>query len=340
MMNAKETIKNNILVAMNVYLDSVTMQILETVISKSLFGFEIMAAGQLPATVDNTNEYVIDLFRVKNESRLSKRTIHYYLSTVTSFIDFCNKPLTVVEENDVENYLYYKRQQGNQNTSLNNLKRNLSAFFAWMRKNKLRLDNPAEGVDSFKVEDKPIDHMEPEEYEQLKSGCRYKRDRAILEYMRCTASRRGEVPSVRVCDIDWQTGKIVVNGHKTHTYRPVCIDSVAMKYIEDYLRERGISLNSTEPLFTYVRGDRTKGLSEDGLYSSVKAIAKRANMDRRVYPHLFRKTTATAIVKRGGSEEAAGEYLGHKPRTVTGKHYSYKSEEHTLRIFQDFVAAV
>ena len=40
------------------------------------------------------------------------------------------------------------------------------------------------------------------------------------------------------------------------------------------------------------------------------------------------------------SEEAAGEYLGHKPRTVTGKHYSYKSEEHTLRIFQDYVAAV
>ena len=35
MMNAKETIKNNILVAMRIYLDSTTMQILEAVINKS-----------------------------------------------------------------------------------------------------------------------------------------------------------------------------------------------------------------------------------------------------------------------------------------------------------------
>lgn len=37
-------------------------------------------------------------------------------------------------------------------------------------------------------------------------------------------------------------------------------------------------------------------------------------MDKRIYPHLFRKTTATTIVKRGGSEDAAGEYLGQRQK--------------------------
>lgn len=339
-MNAKEIIKNNILIGMGTYLDSVTLQILGAVIAKALFGFEITTMDQLPATIDNTNEYVIDLYRLKNSGKLSEKTISYYLNTVREFIDFSHKSLTVAEENDIENYLYYKRQRGNSNASLNNLKRNLSAVFTWMRKNKLRPDNPAETIGNFAEECKQIDHLAPEEYEQLKTGCRYKRDRALLEFMRCTAVRRGEMVGIRICDIDWRTGKIVINGHKTKTYRSVCIDSVAMKYIGDYLQERGTDPCSTEALFTYVRGNKKKELGNDGLYGAIKAIAKRAGMDRRVYPHLFRKTTATAIIKRGGSEEAAGEYLGHKPRTVTGRHYSYKGDEHTMRIFQDYVAAV
>lgn len=339
-MNAKEMIKNNILIGMGTHLDTVTLQILGVVITKALFGFEITTIDQFPATVDSTNEYVVDLYRLKNSGKLSEKTISYYLSTVREFIDLSHKPLTIADENDVENYLYHKRQRGNSNASLNNLRRNLSAVFTWMRKNKLRLDNPVEAVDNFVEESKPIDHLMPEEYEQLKTGCKYKRDRAMLEFMRCTAARRGEVSGIRICDIDWHSGKIIINGKKTKTYRLVCIDSVAMKYIEEYLQERCVSLSSTEPLFTYVRGDRTKGLEEDGLYGAIKAIAERAGMDRRVYPHLFRKTTATAIIKRGGSEETAGEYLGHKPRTIIGRHYSYKGEEHTLRIFQDYVAAI
>ncbi len=78
----------------------------------------------------------------------------------------------------------------------------------------------------------------------------------------------------------------------------------------------------------------------DGVYSSIKDIAARAGMDRRVYPHLFRKTTATNICRRGGSVDAAGEYLGHAPRKVTGRHYTYKGDKHVEQIFHNFVEAV
>ena len=69
-------------------------------------------------------------------------------------------------------------------------------------------------------------------------------------------------------------------------------------------------------------------------------LAKRANVERRVYPHLFRKTTASNIVKRGGSMHDAGEYLGHKDRSTAGKHYAFVSEEHTIDIFNKYVAAI
>ncbi len=118
------------------------------------------------------------------------------------------------------------------------------------------------------------------------------------------------------------------------------IQNVAMYYIQEYLKDRGVTESSKEPLFTHLRGDKTKVLDVDGVYVSIKDIARRAGMDRSVYPHLFRKTTATNICRRGGSEDAAGEYLGHAPRNITGKHYTYKGDRYVEQIFRSYVEAV
>ena len=108
----------------------------------------------------------------------------------------------------------------------------------------------------------------------------------------------------------------------------------------EYLKERNVAEDSREPLFTHIRGDKTRVLDVDGVYATIKDIARRAGMDRRVYPHLFRKTTATNICKRGGSVDAAGEYLGHAPRNVTDRHYTYRGEKYVEQIFHNFVEAV
>lgn len=339
-MNTKEKLKNDILVAMKVYLDVTKMAILEAVITQAMQNVEMTELETLPATVDNTNQYIIDLFMVRKAPKLKDSTVETYMNTLKEFIAYTNKPLNKVSECDVECYLYQKKKMNNNNTSLNNHRRNLSAFFTWMRKVKIISDNPCDGVEAFEQIEKPIDHLEVIEVQQVIEGCKHKRDRAILEFMRCTAMRRGEVPLVNVCDIDFSKGSITIYGHKTSRYRTVFLDKVALYYIREYIQERGVSENSKEPLFTHLRGDKTKGLSKDGLYSTIKTIAKRSKIERRVYPHLYRKTTATQIVRRGGSDEIAGEYLGHAPKNVTGKHYTFKGTDHVEQIFHNYVEAV
>lgn len=152
--------------------------------------------------------------------------------------------------------------------------------------------------------------------------------------------RRGEVPLVKISDIDFRSGKLTIFGAKTQKYRTVFLDDVAIHYVQEYLKDRGVTEGSREPLFTHMRGDKTKVLEVDGVYASIKDIAKRAGMDRRIYPHLFRKTTATNICKRGGSVDAAGEYLGHAPRNVTDRHYTYRGEKYVEQIFHNYVEAV
>lgn len=338
-MDTKERVRNDILVGMQIHLDTCTMSILDAVIVKAVQNVDMVETSTLPATLDDTNRYILDLFDVKKSPKLSPMTVKYYKSTLSEFMALVNKPLNKVTESDVEYYLMRKKQN-NTNASLNNLRRNLSAFFTWMRKEKLVSDNPCDGVDPYQVVDKPIDHMEATEVEKLKLGCKHKRDRALIEFMRSTAMRRGEIPNVKINDIDFRSGKLVIFGEKTQKYRTVFLDNVAMHYIQEYLKERGVSDNSKEPLFTHVRGDKTKALDADGVYASIKDIAARAGMDRRVYPHLFRKTTATNICKRGGSVDAAGEYLGHAPRNVTDRHYTYKGDRHVEQIFHSFVEAV
>ena len=61
-------------------------------------------------------------------------------------------------------------------------------------------------------------------------------------------------------------------------------------------------------------------------------------MNRRVYPHLFRKSTATNVVRRGGTVEDAGCYLGHKGSNVTQRHYIAQLDSE--KVFKQYVAII
>ncbi len=339
-MTKKEIFKNDIMMAMKYHLNADQMAILENALSEALYRVDIVEMECLPATIDMTNEYIMSLYELKKGSRLSPETMRAYMVTFKEFIRFVDKPLTQVTQEDVEYYIRIKYKAGNSNTSLNNKRRKLNSLFEWIRKQGLIVRNPVENTEKFTETLKPIDHMEAEEMEQLKAGCRTKRDRALIEWLRCTAMRKGEIPSIKINQIDWQKGRVMIYGSKGKAYRIVCLDSVAMKYLKEYIVERGLDLRSNQPLFTHCRGDMQKALSKSGIYSEIKRIAAASGLDRRVYPHLFRKTTATNILRRGGTDSDAGEYLGHKPMGVTARHYAFRSEDHTVKIFESYVAAV
>lgn len=337
----REEIKNQVILEMRHHIDTTTLSILKQVLNKTLSNVEIIKTEMLPATTDDVNSKILELFNLNKAPKLSKKTVSYYLDTVNKLICFTNKSLIKINSMDIELFLD-NIAKTNDAISVNNHRRNISAFYTWMRKSHMILENPCESVEPYKEIHKPIDHMLPEEFEQLKSGCKHSRDRAMIEFMRCTAMRIGEIINVKISDINWKDGKLQIYGNKNRTYRPVCLDSIAIKYITDYIFSRNIPLNSNEYLFTSIKtgANEIKPLTTGGIRCAIKSIKNRSQLDRRVYPHLFRKTTASNIVKRGGSVHDAGEYLGHKDRSTAGQHYAYISESHTIDIFNKYVATV
>lgn len=257
MMDKKEELKNNIMLKMRYHLDSQELDLLGVVLTDELTKVEVEAPETELATVDNTNEYIMDLFMLKKAPKLSGKTVRQYTDAVRRLTDYCQKPLTRITSMDVEGWLN-SIKNCNSNTSLNNQRRHLSAFFTWMRKSKIVMENPVESVEIYPEIQKPVDHMEAQEYEELKTGCTRKRDRAMMELLRSTAIRVGEAERLNVNDIDWRAGSVSVYGQKTRTYRTVYLDDIALKYLGEYIQERGCGINSRDPLFVSDRCARGK----------------------------------------------------------------------------------
>ena len=337
-MTKKEEIKNDILIAARVHLSAQQLTILEDIIDNTFYGVDVIEKQNALSTHDNTNDYFMELFLAKKASKLSNKTAEQYIRHVKALIDVVQKPLNMITEEDIDYFLLIYKKRGNKNSTVNNCRRFISAFFTWMRKSKLIVENPCDNVEKYTEIIRRIEHLEPEQWEQLKTGCVTSRDRALLEFLRCTAMRDGEVPFVHINDIDWQEGKVVIFGQKSKKYRLVCIDRVASDYLRKYLKERGVSENSNEPLFVCTKNKNV--LNREGIYASIKQISKRAKMSINVYPHIIRKTTATNIIKRGGSVVEAGEYLGHADRNTAGQYYAYRGDDHIITIFKNRIAAV
>lgn len=328
----REQLIDGILIDMSRHINGEQILVLKDVLIAKLNGVELMAS-QLPATAEQTNNQYIEMFRVLKGAKLSARTMQVYLATLKDFQLVINKPLNRITALDIEYFLQSKSRSCNEK-SLNNYRRNLSAFFTFMRKKKLITDNPVDEVESYKEVQKPIDHLDAVEKEQLKTGCVTPRDRALIEFLRCTAVRVGELISIKVSDVDFENGKVTVYGEKTKKYRTVYIDEVAKRYLIEYLESR----EPSEYLFSNSKNGSQ--LSISAITKMLHKIGKQSGMNRRIYTHLFRHTVATDIVRKGGSMSDAGEYLGHTEQSVTGRHYTFIDDSHKEKIFLKYVKAV
>ena len=58
-------------------------------------------------------------------------------------------------------------------------------------------------------------------------------------------------------------------------------------------------------------GKNDKRLKKPGIEYLVKEIGKRAELTRTIFPHLFRNTLATNMLKKGGDITSIQRILGH-----------------------------
>ena len=170
--------------------------------------------------------------------------------------------------------------------------------------------------------------------EELRDGCRTARERALIEVLRSTGARVGEITEINVTDVEWQTGDILIRGEKGGRYRTIYLDESARYYLQKYISERR---DSGEALFVGCRAPHNR-MQSGGIRAILKTIAKRVGMKCRVYPHKMRKTLGMNLKNSGIDIGTIQEVLGHASPAVTSRYYA-ESTPDTLRSVRRRAAA-
>lgn len=161
------------------------------------------------------------------------------------------------------------------------------------------------------------------------------RNKAIIETLYSCGLRVSELINLKLTDLYFDQGFIRVIG-KGDKERLVPISSKAVKEIDLYLHEyrnsQNIQVGNENILFLNRRG---KKLTREMIFTIVKALAKKAKLNKNISPHTFRHSFATHLVDGGADLRAVQEMLGHES-IITTEIYTHLSSDYLKQTITDF----
>jgi site-specific recombinase XerD len=140
------------------------------------------------------------------------------------------------------------------------------------------------------------------------------RDFAILTMLVRLGLRRGEVASLRLDDIDWRAGEIIVRG-KGQRIERLPLPADVGEAIAVYLRDARPPGFSGRELFVRIKAPR-RPLTAGGVTQVVVSASKRAGLGE-VTAHRLRHTAATELLRAGAPLHEIGELLRHRSVLTT-----------------------
>lgn len=136
-----------------------------------------------------------------------------------------------------------------------------------------------------------------------------RRDLAILTLLMRLGLRAGEVAGLRLEDLDWRAGELVVVGKGRRSERlplPVDVGEAIIEYLRD--GRPGSALDRT--VFIRVKAPHQR-LTTGGITQVVVAAGRRAGLGQ-IHAHRLRHTAATSMLRAGAPLHEIGQVLRHR----------------------------
>ena len=291
-------------------------------VTKVLADYEITERCTDVATVDPINERLLKRYcACLTVDGKSEKTIYQYRRSVQRFSDFLQKPFTETGAYDIRYYLACEKERGISNTSLENTRANLSAFFQWMALEDIIVKNPMLKINKIKCPQEITKPFSDVEIDSLRSACKSRKERALVEMLLSSGVRVSELSEMEVTDVDGSTLSVHVRHAKGGSERMTYTTAIGFKHLSDYLNSRP----EQESTWLICNGKHEQ-LKPGGIRSILIRIAKRAGVVN-VHPHRFRRTFATNLSKRGMAIEEIQKLLGHRSLNTTLKYVCTDDEK-------------
>ncbi len=216
----------------------------------------------------------------------------------------------------------------------------LKSFFSYLVFEEYRESNPMELIESPKIGRKLPDTLSVEEIDQIiaqidLSTPEGERNRAIIETLYGCGLRVSEVISLKLSSLFFSEGYISVTG-KGDKQRFVPIGELTQKYINIYKSEirnhMNVQSGHEDTLFLNRRG---RQLTRAMVFTIIKRLVEKSNINKKVSPHTFRHSFATHLLENGADLRAIQLMLGHESITTT-EIYMHVDRTHLQEVIHNF----
>jgi site-specific recombinase XerD len=140
------------------------------------------------------------------------------------------------------------------------------------------------------------------------------RDRAVLVVLARLGLRTAEVAALRLADVDWRRGQILIRG-KGNRIERLPLPTAVGKALADYLTGTR-PVCASRSVFLSVRGRRPRPLTAMAVRQIVARTCRRAGLPR-LGAHRLRHTLASDLLRAGNSLPQIGQVLRHRSQLST-----------------------
>lgn len=281
---------------------------------------------------------------LKIERGLSQNTIDNYSFDLERLCLFLEQNLIVVSpvainEETIQQFIYSVSKEVNARSQARIIS-GLKSFFSYLIFEDYRTSSPMELIEAPRLGRKLPDTLSTSEIDNLINAIDLskpegERNRAMLETLYGCGLRVSELTTLKISDLFFDEGFIKITG-KGNKQRFVPISETTMKFINHYKnfdrKHLTIQKNYEDTLFLNRRG---KQLTRAMIFSIIKDLAIKINLNKAISPHTFRHSFATHLLENGADLRAIQLMLGHESITTT-EIYVHLDRKHLTQIVNTF----
>ena len=291
-----------------------------------------------PETMNLWKKYQIDM----ELRELSEKTIHGYENDLQHWWIYIydnqgNKSILEIKEDDITEFLYWCKKQGNNSRRIKRRMSSIAAFYKFLRKKRYISENPMEFIDRPKKDTDVVEQtfLTVEQVDEMREKLTEKVEEAKTKAAKHTAltmrlyaffslstmARVNAVSSIRWEQLDWENrladGVVEKEGYVVTLY----FSQEVLGYLEElrqYRQENGIDDGGW---VFFVPGRPTdRPISNSTLNGWCKRIGALINVPT-LHPHDFRHSGSQIMKLAGAPIEEISSLLHHQGLDVTKKHY-------------------
>lgn len=193
-------------------------------------------------------------------------------------------------------------------------------FANWLTERGEIDHNPLQGMKIRMPPDKPIAPFTDEECYHLIDAASKPLQKAVLLLLMDTGLRAAELASLRLEDIDFQAGEIVVKG-KGGKVRKLALNAQPQQALEAWLASR-VQLDG----LLWPSGWNRKSVGP-----LIDSIARKARV-ARCFPHRFRHNWGIRMTQAGVDALTLKQLMGHSSLRTTARYLLWVQQQHAVTI--------